>query len=154
MRYYFSHVLWGNNVDMNVRCTDRELSKEGHLPFSTMFEAMRSSRFCPVFPGDAASTRRLSETFLAGCIPVFLGPPYHSMPFSDTVRSSYNNVAHPSSSKWQPCTPVMALGCVKKGREGLVHADLLQTMLRLCWNAGSLKGCWHFLEHHRHQPLA
>ena len=28
------------------------------------------TRFCPALPGDSASSRRLSEIFLAGCIPV------------------------------------------------------------------------------------
>jgi len=54
---------------------------------------MRSATFCPAFPGDAASTRRLSEMFLAGCIPVFVGPPYHSMPFSETMK--------PMKMEWQ-----------------------------------------------------
>lgn len=90
MRYWFSYKEWGNIPEMDVRCTDRQLSQEGHLNFQEMFKKMRSAIFCPVFPGDAASTRRLSEIFLAGCIPVFLGPPYHSMPFSETVCHSFS----------------------------------------------------------------
>ena len=35
--------------------------------------------------GDAASTRRFSEIMMAGCIPTFVGPPYHSMPFVEDV---------------------------------------------------------------------
>ena len=85
MRYWFSYVEWGADPEMDVRCTDSELNPQGHQEFKAMFDAMRHSRFCPAFPGDAASTRRLSEIFLAGCVPVFLGPPYHSMPFSETV---------------------------------------------------------------------
>ena len=87
MRYWFSFVEWGESKELDVRCTDNSLNPDGHLSFPTMYSKMRSSKFCPAFPGDAASTRRLSEIFLAGCIPVFVGPPYHSMPFGDTVRS-------------------------------------------------------------------
>ena len=42
--------------------------------------------FCLVLAGDAQSTRRLSEIFMAGCIPVFVGPPYNSMPLADDVH--------------------------------------------------------------------
>lgn len=47
--------------------------------------------FCLVLPGDAASTRRFSEIMTAGCIPVFIGPPYHSMPLIHDV--DYRNAA-------------------------------------------------------------
>lgn len=87
MRYWFSYKVWGKDTEMDVRCVDAPLNSEGMLSFEEMFKKMRSTTFCPVFSGDAASTRRLSEIFLAGCIPVFLGPPYHSMPFSETVRA-------------------------------------------------------------------
>ena len=46
---------------------------------------MENTLFCLVLPGDAQSTRRLSEVFMGGSIPVFVGPPYHSMPFSDFI---------------------------------------------------------------------
>ena len=51
---------------------------------------MRKSIFCLVLPGDSASARRTTEIFMSGCIPVFLGPPYGSMPFAKAVdyRSS------------------------------------------------------------------
>ena len=46
---------------------------------------MRSTLFCLVLPGDSASARRTSEIFMAGCIPVFLGPPFGSMPLADAI---------------------------------------------------------------------
>jgi hypothetical protein len=91
MRYFFSVKIWGNSSDMNVRCTDKVQPVDdldpitGRQSFASMFDRMRHTVFCPAFVGDSPSTRRLSEIFLAGCIPVFLGPPYHSMPFSETV---------------------------------------------------------------------
>ena len=38
-------------------------------------DRMRNATFCLSMPGDSASTRRLSETIMAGCIPVFIGDP-------------------------------------------------------------------------------
>lgn len=49
-------------------------------------ERMRNATFCLTMPGDSASTRRLSETIMAGCIPVFVGPPYASMPMAEHVN--------------------------------------------------------------------
>ena len=50
-----------------------------------VLKTMEQSLFCIVLPGDAQSTRRLSEVFMGGSIPVYIGPPYHSMPFSDFI---------------------------------------------------------------------
>lgn len=84
MRLFFSQHVMANQPDVEVKCTNRELGGQ-HAPFEDMFSAMSHSKFCLAFPGDAASTRRLSELMLAGCIPVFPGPPYHSLPFSEHV---------------------------------------------------------------------
>ena len=46
---------------------------------------MRRSVFCFLLPGDTPSSRRLSDIIIAGCIPVFLGAPYHAMPFADEI---------------------------------------------------------------------
>lgn len=50
---------------------------------------MTSTLFCLVLPGDSASARRTSEIFMAGCIPVFLGPPYGSMPLAERGGIDY-----------------------------------------------------------------
>jgi hypothetical protein len=50
-----------------------------------VLETMQRSTFCLVLPGDSASSRRTSEIFMSGCIPVFVGPPYATMPFGDAV---------------------------------------------------------------------
>ena len=31
------------------------------------------------------ATKAVAEAFLGGCIPVFVGPPWHSMPFAEVV---------------------------------------------------------------------
>lgn len=84
MRLFFAQHVMANEPDVDVKCTNRELGGH-HAPFEEMFTAMSHSKFCMAFPGDAASTRRLSELMLSGCIPVFPGPPYHSMPFSNHI---------------------------------------------------------------------
>lgn len=43
------------------------------------------SLFCPVLPGDDQSSQHLTERYLMGCIPVFVGPPYHAMPLEQEV---------------------------------------------------------------------
>lgn len=47
---------------------------------------MKRSIFCPIIPGDTQSSRRLTEVMLSGCIPVFLGPPWHSMPLAKELH--------------------------------------------------------------------
>ena len=50
----------------------------------TLAELQRA-RFCPVLNGDTAASLRLSEVILAGCIPVFVGPPWHALALYDDV---------------------------------------------------------------------
>lgn len=71
-----------------VACTEREfemneLKVQPHRP---MLEAMAASTFCLILPGNSQSSQRITEAFLTGCIPVFLGPPWHTLPFSHEVR--------------------------------------------------------------------
>ena len=67
-----------------VECTDAEYGMQ-HETFQDMLAGMQNSTFCLGLPGDAASVRRLSEMFMAGCIPVFAGPPYATMPLPADV---------------------------------------------------------------------
>jgi hypothetical protein len=39
----------------------------------------------PLLLGRSQSSRRVSEVILAGCIPVFLGPPFHTLPMAGDV---------------------------------------------------------------------
>ena len=54
-------------------------------PHSEVLDAMRRATFCPVLNGDTAASLRLSEVILAGCIPVFVGPPWHALPMVEDV---------------------------------------------------------------------
>ena len=49
-------------------------------------QEMRRSVFCLLLPGDTASSSRLTEIMLAGCIPVFFGPPWHAQPLAAWLR--------------------------------------------------------------------
>lgn len=46
---------------------------------------MARSVFCPVPASNTQSSRRLSEAMLTGCIPVFIGEPFHSLPLAADV---------------------------------------------------------------------
>ena len=73
---------------LQVACTDKEfpLNELKVQPHGAMLEAMAGSVFCLIMPGNSQSSQRLTEAFIAGCIPVFLGPPWHTLPFSTEVR--------------------------------------------------------------------
>lgn len=70
-----------------VRCTEREFEPNVFQTqrHKSMLEQMASSTFCLILPGNSQSSQRLTEAFLAGCIPVFLGPPWHSLPLTQKV---------------------------------------------------------------------
>ncbi len=71
-----------------MACTDKEfpLNELKVQPHGGMLEGMAGSVFCLIMPGNSQSSQRLTEAFIAGCIPVFLGPPWHTLPFSTEVR--------------------------------------------------------------------
>lgn len=84
---YYTKMLW-----LQVACTEREfpLNELKVQPHQAMLEAMAGSVFCLVLPGNSQSSQRLTEAFITGCIPVFLGPPWHTLPFSAEVRVPQN----------------------------------------------------------------
>lgn len=59
---------------------------DNKMPHPTLMDHYRQSQFCPVMPSNVQSSRRLSEIVLAGCIPVFLGPPFHTLPLAQYVN--------------------------------------------------------------------
>ena len=56
------------------------------VPYQQLMSEMKQSVFCFLLPGDTTSSRRLSDIMISGCIPVFLGKPWHSMPFASTLN--------------------------------------------------------------------
>ena len=75
------NTLNTSGPDVDVSC----LQPGVYTEFEVMLSKMEHTVFCIVIAGDAQSTRRLTEIFMAGCIPVFVGPPYNSMPLADEV---------------------------------------------------------------------
>ena len=56
------------------------------MAYGDMLALMQRSTFCLMPPGETASSRRLTDAVLSGCIPVFIGPPWHEMPLPDYVE--------------------------------------------------------------------
>lgn len=52
------------------------------VPALQLLEKMRRTIFCPIVASNVQSSRRLSEAVLSGCIPVFFGPPFHTLPLA------------------------------------------------------------------------
>ena len=60
------------------------LKQQGRMqmPYEELQAHMHRSIFCLLPPGGTASSRRLTDIVLSGCIPVFIGPPWHAMPLA------------------------------------------------------------------------
>eukprot|EP01025_Chloroclados_australasicus_P033552 TRINITY_DN3425_c0_g2_i1.p1 TRINITY_DN3425_c0_g2~~TRINITY_DN3425_c0_g2_i1.p1 ORF type:complete len:437 (+),score=42.62 TRINITY_DN3425_c0_g2_i1:310-1620(+) len=43
------------------------------------------SKYCFVIAGDSESSLRLTEVVLAGCVPIFVGEPFHALPFKQQI---------------------------------------------------------------------
>lgn len=80
-------LLTANLSDSIVQCNEGRFGNPGYnkMPHDVMLRYLARSLYCPVLPGDDQSSQHLTERYLAGCIPVFLGPPYHAMPFEQEV---------------------------------------------------------------------
>lgn len=83
---------FANRTGYHVKCTGASdpaytsSIKLDRLDYGDYASLLATSNFCFLLPGDTQSSRRLSDAVIAGCLPVFLGPPYHSMPFSKKIR--------------------------------------------------------------------
>lgn len=73
---------------------------DNHIEHSSLQKKYRNARFCPVIASDSQSTRSLSEIVMAGCIPVFIGPPFHSLPLSTYVDYKMGIFINISQQSW------------------------------------------------------
>ena len=88
-----------NAPDIDVKCSCDIC--DNHTPHAKVMESYRRARFCPVLASNAQSSRRLSEIILSGCIPVFIGPPFHSLPLSlDVDYGSMGIFINITNSSW------------------------------------------------------
>jgi Exostosin family len=81
-------VRTSNNAsDLVVACLNTVIGSPGYNEesHSQLLATLFRSVFCPVIPGDSQTSQHLTERYIAGCIPVFVGPPYHTMPFEKEV---------------------------------------------------------------------
>eukprot|EP00884_Botryococcus_braunii_P001170 jgi/Botrbrau1/11053/Bobra.92_2s0024.1 len=78
--------------DVQVECTGakEELGELQAKPITHDQQVHRyfKSIFCLMLPGDSQTSRRLPEAVMTGCIPVFVGPPYHTMPLTNALDYS------------------------------------------------------------------
>lgn len=59
----------------------------------TEIQLMKNATFCLIFPSeDGQATPMLLAAVLSGCIPVFIGPPFHALPFAEDVK--YSRIAY------------------------------------------------------------
>ena len=74
--------------DVQVACTDTNFKQNPQRtqPQPELLRDMAQAQFCLVMPGNGQSSGHLADAFFAGCIPVFLGPPFHTLPFPHLVR--------------------------------------------------------------------
>ncbi|GAQ85029.1 hypothetical protein KFL_002180040 [Klebsormidium nitens] len=76
--------------DVSVKCKCSQCP--GRDEHSQMLSKLGRSKFCLVLPGDTQASRRLTEVVLMGCIPVFIGSPFHALPFAEYV--DYNSIGY------------------------------------------------------------
>lgn len=59
---------------------------------ASIIDKMKKSRYCAILPsGDRQATTQLPLAVQQGCIPVFLGPPFHAMPM--VLDVDYSSIA-------------------------------------------------------------
>ena len=73
---------------MQVACSDKNFPQNAQRtqPQPQMLQDMAQAQFCLVMPGNVQSSGHLADAFFTGCIPVFLGPPFHSLPLPHMVN--------------------------------------------------------------------
>eukprot|EP00884_Botryococcus_braunii_P022991 jgi/Botrbrau1/9376/Bobra.0252s0005.3 len=84
MRLETMRALANSAPDVRIECTgDKQELKEEHakqIVHDEQVALYHNSVYCLVIPGDSQTSRRLPEAVLTGCIPVFYGPPFHTIP--------------------------------------------------------------------------
>lgn len=73
--------------DVTIECSGGA-ARPGSKTFTSYAEfinLLSRTIFCPVLPGEEQNSQHVVERFIAGCIPVFVGPPYHALPFEREV---------------------------------------------------------------------
>ncbi|KFM25367.1 hypothetical protein F751_0905 [Auxenochlorella protothecoides] len=72
-----------NKPDLDLSCACDICP--GALDHDETLRRMLRSTFCPVLAGDAQTSRRQVEVILSGCVPVYVGPGWHTLPLADAI---------------------------------------------------------------------
>lgn len=92
MRSKFAREIFNDaGEDVQVSCLEDEVGHAELLEVAASYGEMRHAIFCLMLPGQDQATSAVAEAFLSGCIPVFVGRPWHAIPFAHTV--AYNTSA-------------------------------------------------------------
>ncbi len=80
--------IGGRELDLVVQCLNTTMGSPDYneQPHDQLMSTLFRSIFCPVVSGDSQTSQHLTERYIAGCIPVFVGPPYHTMAFEKEVN--------------------------------------------------------------------
>ena len=89
------------------------LDPVAQVTYPQVLMEMLRAIFWFLLPGDMPSSRRLTDIMLAGCIPVFLGAPWHAMPFAGKLQYWHFALFFRldaflrNSSMWVPLFPLL-----------------------------------------------
>ena len=100
----FVEIL-ANREDVSI-VSRKESCKASPSERASSIRKMRSSRYCGILPAaDRQSTIELPLAIQSGCIPVFLGPPFHSMQMVPDLDYSkmavFVNLVDHTKSMWK-----------------------------------------------------
>ena len=95
---------------LQVACSDKNFRQNPQRtqPQPDLLADMANSQFCLVMPGNVQSSGHLADAFFTGCIPVFLGPPFHTLPIPHLVSASIAACLLTSTPRASACDPIMA----------------------------------------------
>ncbi|KAK2079732.1 hypothetical protein QBZ16_002127 [Prototheca wickerhamii] len=129
-----------NGRDVLARCACDIC--EGHLDHAAYLDAMRRATFCPIVASNAQSSRRVSEAALSGCVPVFLGPPFHVLPLADAIDYTSFSIfirvrdagawIDPAAPRWDQSALVASVWALDASvpLDAVVEVDTLDDALR------------------------
>eukprot|EP01025_Chloroclados_australasicus_P027485 TRINITY_DN2725_c2_g1_i1.p1 TRINITY_DN2725_c2_g1~~TRINITY_DN2725_c2_g1_i1.p1 ORF type:complete len:485 (+),score=20.88 TRINITY_DN2725_c2_g1_i1:227-1681(+) len=80
----------GNDVQFFCPCIKQKGQKRcvNEVSHQQALQISGNSKFCFIIAGDSLSSKRLTETVLKGCVPVFVGSPFHALPHVQRIDYS------------------------------------------------------------------
>ena len=75
----------GGDPDVDLVCYEEGDMAAKAVPQDDVITMFYTAKFCLTLAGDASSSRRVVEAIVYGCVPVFIGPPFHAEVVPDLV---------------------------------------------------------------------